>query len=237
MNALEIRGLDAGYGRVRVLHDVGFDVAPGAVTLLLGANGAGKTTTLRAISGLLPCDGRVAVDGTDVRGWSVHRIVAQGVAHVPQDRGTLATLTVEENLRLGAYRRRDGEVAADVERWYGFFPRLGERRRQKAGTLSGGEQQMLAIGRALMSRPKVLLLDEPSQGLAPLVVQGIFAALGELKADSETAMLMVEQNAGLGLDLADHALVMDAGSIVFSGSPSALRTDDRLARIYLGGHA
>jgi branched-chain amino acid transport system ATP-binding protein len=235
MNALEVRSLCGGYGRIRVLHDVSFVAPAGGLTLLLGANGAGKSTTLRAISGMIRSQGRVELAGIDVSGWPVERLVRAGVAHVPQGRGTFETLTVEENLRLGAYKRTDATcVRQDIERWLSVFPRLRERARQRAGTLSGGEQQMLAVTRALMSRPRVLLLDEPSLGLAPSTAKEIFAALATIKAESQMAMLMVEQNAALGLDLADHALVLDAGRLVFDGEPSELRRDRRLAQIYLG---
>ncbi len=235
MNALEVSSLSGGYGRIRVLHDISFAAPAGSLTLMLGANGAGKSTTLRAISGMIRGHGRVQLAGVDVSGWPVDRLVRAGVSHVPQGRGTFETLTVEENLRLGAYKRTDASaVHEDIDRWLSMFPRLRERRRQRAGTLSGGEQQMLAVTRALMSRPRLLLLDEPSLGLAPTTAKEIFSALAAIKAESSMAMLMVEQNAALGLDLADHALVLDAGRLVFDGDPSELRGDRRLAQIYLG---
>lgn len=205
------------------------------VSVILGANGAGKSTLLRAISGMIPFTGDALLGDVTLAGKSTDEIVRGGLAHVPQGRGTLRSLTVEENLRLGGYTlpgRR--ELRTGIERSCDLFPRLGERLHQKAGTLSGGEQQMLAIARALMSRPRFLLLDEPSLGLSPVAVEQVFRALHEIKNETGTGMLMAEQNARAGLDISDQAFVLDAGRIVFSGSPSELRGERSLAEIYLG---
>ena len=231
---LRIEGLRASYGPVRALHGVDLTVPEGEVVALLGPNGAGKTTTLRAVCGMLRTTGRVELGGRDLTGLSTERVVRLGVAHVPEGRGTFASLTVAENLRLGAYARRDDEVAADVERWYGVFPRLAERRGQSAGSLSGGEQQMLAIARGLLSRPRLLLLDEPSLGLAPRVTGELFEVLARVKAEQGTSMLLVEQNATLALELADSAYVLEAGRTVLSGPAGEVRTDESVRRAYLG---
>jgi branched-chain amino acid transport system ATP-binding protein len=230
---LEVRGLTARYGAVEVLHGVEFDVKRGEVVVVLGANGAGKTTTLRAICQMVHTGGTITLDGKDLTGQATSDIVRSGVAHVPQGRGTLNDLSVDDNMLAGAYVRRDKEIASDVERWYGMFPRLQERRSQLAGSLSGGEQQMLAVIRALMSRPKLLLLDEPSLGLAPLIVHDLFRAFGELNREGMT-MLVVEQNANVALDLADRAYVLEAGETVLSGNAEDLRHDDAVRKAYLG---
>jgi branched-chain amino acid transport system ATP-binding protein len=231
---LEVERLTGGYGAVRVLHGLDFTVDAGEVVVILGANGAGKTTTLRALSGVLDAKGNVRFDGRDVLGRKTEQVAAAGVAHVPQGRGTITDLTVEENLRLGAYTRRDREVDADLDRWYGVFPRLADRRKQTAGGMSGGEQQMLAIARALMARPKLVLLDEPSLGLAPIVTQELFDTLGTLNREQGISMLVVEQNASLALGIANRGYVLETGSIVASGSASELEANDDVRRAYLG---
>jgi len=234
MSLLAVRDLRGGYGPVRVLHGLDFDVEPGEIVVLLGANGAGKTTTLRALSGLIPATGSVRFDGTELVGRRPEAVVRRGVAHVPQGRGTLAELSVEDNLLVGAYLRSDPEVGADLERWYTTFPRLRERRGQPAGTLSGGEQQMLAIARALMGRPRLLLLDEPSMGLAPIITQNLFRTLAELNASLGVAMLVVEQNAMLALEIARRAYVLETGRIVTAGSAAELKGDEAVRKAYLG---
>ena len=234
MNVLEVEGLHAGYGPVNVLDDVSFSVGEGETVALLGANGAGKTTTLRAICGMLRPRGRVTIGGRDTTRRSTEQIVRLGVAHVPEGRGTFAPLTVDENLRLGAYARRDGGVRESMQRAFDLFPRLEERRTQRAGTLSGGEQQMLAIARALMLRPKLMLLDEPSLGLAPKLVRELFATLRRIKEDEGTAMLVVEQNANLVLEFADAAHVLETGRIVLSGPAAEVSADETMRKAYLG---
>jgi len=230
---LEVRGVTAHYGPIEVLHGVEFDVKQGEVVVVLGANGAGKTTTLRAICQMVSTGGSIVLEGKELSGQKTSEIVRAGVAHVPQGRGTLNDLTVEDNMLAGAYVRRDKAIASDVERWYTMFPRLKEWRTQAAGSLSSGEQQMLAVVRALMSRPRLLLLDEPSLGLAPLIVQDIFRAFGELNKEGMT-MLVVEQNANVALDLADRAYVLEAGETVLSGDANDLRHDDAVRKAYLG---
>ena len=231
---LEVAGLHAGYGDVEVLHGLDFTVGLGGITALLGANGAGKTTTLRALCGMVRAIGRVQLGGADIAGLATEDIARRGVAHVPDGRGTLMELTVEENLRLGAYTRRRGEAASDMRRVFGYFPRLRQRLRQQAGTLSGGEQQMLAIGRALLLHPKLLLLDEPSFGLAPLVVREIFGIMRRISRDDGVSILLVEQNAGLALDIADTAFLLETGRIVMAGPAAELREDAAIRRSYLG---
>jgi branched-chain amino acid transport system ATP-binding protein len=231
---LEVAGLTAKYGPVEVLHGVNFSVDRGEAVVILGANGAGKTTTLRAICQMVSTGGTIQLDGTDLTKEATSDIVRHGVAHVPQGRGTLNDLSVEDNLLAGAYVRRDREVADDIERWFDMFPRLRERRTQAAGSLSGGEQQMLAVARALMSRPKLLLLDEPSLGLAPLIVQDIFRVFSELNRNEGMTMLVVEQNANIALDLANRAYVLEAGETVLTGSADELRHDDAVRKAYLG---
>jgi branched-chain amino acid transport system ATP-binding protein len=232
---LEARGLHAGYGQTKVLHGLDFVVEQGGVTTLLGANGAGKTTTLRAICGMIRPTGEVWLAGERIDRAATEEIVRRGVGHVPDGRGTLMELTVDENMRLGAYTRRDrAAVATDFERVFGYFPRLKERYRQQAGTLSGGEQQMLAIARALLVRPKLLLLDEPSFGLAPLIVEDIFRILRRIKAEEGLSILLVEQNTSIALDFADHAYLLETGRIVVSGAAAELRKDEAIRRAYLG---
>jgi branched-chain amino acid transport system ATP-binding protein len=231
---LEVKNLRAGYGPTQVLFGLDFAVAEGGVTALLGANGAGKTTTLRAVSGLIRPEGEVLLAGQRITGLMTESIARLGVAHVPDGRGTFMELTVEENFRLGAYTRRDPDVAADFARMWEWFPRLKQRWRQQAGTLSGGEQQMLAVARALLLKPKLLLLDEPSFGLAPLIVQDIFGILRRIREESGVGILLVEQNANLALDLADHAYLLETGRIVMSGPAAEIRQDEAIRRSYLG---
>jgi len=231
---LEVKGLRAGYGPTHVLHGLDFAVEEGGVTTLLGANGAGKTTTLRAVCGMVRTEGEVSLAGQRITGLATEDIARRGVAHVPDGRGTFMELTVEENFRLGAYVRRDNEVQRDFERMWEWFPRLRQRWRQQAGTLSGGEQQMLAIARALLLRPRLLLLDEPSFGLAPLIVQDIFAILRRIREGSGVGILLVEQNANLALELADRAYLLETGRIVMSGPAAEIRQDEAIRRSYLG---
>jgi branched-chain amino acid transport system ATP-binding protein len=231
---LEVAGLHAGYGPVEVLHGIDLTVEEREVVVVLGANGAGKTTTMRAISGAIPCRGKVAFRGSDLTDDGAADVVRAGIAQVPQGRGTFVDLSVEDNLRIGAYSRKDAEVGLDIDKWYEVFPRLAQRRGQRAGSLSGGEQQMLAIARALMSRPTLLLLDEPSLGLAPLIVQEVFAILGRLNRDDGLAVLVVEQNANLAMDIAHRAYVLETGTIALSGDADAIRNDDALRQAYLG---
>jgi branched-chain amino acid transport system ATP-binding protein len=231
---LEVSELRAGYGAVRVLQGIDFSVDQGEVVVILGANGAGKTTTLRAISGMIDTGGRVVFDGRSIVGRRPEQIAAAGIAHVPQGRGTILDLTVDENLRIGAYLRRGPEIESDIDRWYATFPRLKDRRAQQAGSMSGGEQQMIAIARALMARPKLVLLDEPSLGLAPLVTQELFRTLTDLNRADGISMLVVEQNAGLALNLAARGYVLEVGTIVTSGSAAELAGNDDVRRAYLG---
>jgi branched-chain amino acid transport system ATP-binding protein len=232
---LEVRGLRAQYGSTKVLHGLDFDVAEGGITTILGANGAGKTTTLRAVCNMVRTEGRVLLSGSRIDGLATENVVRKGVAHVPDGRGTFLHLSVEENLRLGAYTRRDrSQVEADFERVYGYFPRLKERHRQQAGTLSGGEQQMLAVSRALMLRPRLLLLDEPSFGLAPMVVQHLFEIFRTINQQDRIGMLLVEQNASMALRLAQHAYLLETGRVVVSGPAEAIRHDETVRRSYLG---
>ncbi|WP_341886972.1 ABC transporter ATP-binding protein [Variovorax sp. YR752] len=234
-NLMSIRGLRAFYGATQALHGVDVDVARGGVTAILGANGAGKTTTLRAISGLVRAEGAIELEGKPLLGLRPDRITACGIAHVPDGRGTFNAMSVEENLYLGAYTRKDRiEVAADIERVYVHFPRLKERRTQQAGMLSGGEQQMLAISRALMLKPRILLLDEPSFGVAPLVVRNIFDILHDIISSKGVSVLLVEQNANLALEIADRAFLLETGRVVLSGSSDELRRNDTIRRSYLG---
>ena len=232
---LEARALCAYYGPTQVLFGLEIGVEAGGITTLLGANGAGKTTTLRSLSGMCRTDGEIRFDGKPIAGRATEDVVRLGIAHVPQGRGTFSRQTVEENLQIGAMTRSDRrEIAADVERVYGYFPRLKERHGQQAGTLSGGEQQMLAVGRAMMLRPRLMLLDEPSFGLAPLVVEELFGILRTLNQTEKVSMLLVEQNAALALDLADHAYLIETGRLVTKGPARQLRDDENIRRSYLG---
>jgi branched-chain amino acid transport system ATP-binding protein len=230
---LEVRDLRAGYGAAAVLHGLDVEVGPGEVVVVLGANGAGKTTLLRAICGLIPHTGRVAVDGEPVGDTTPDAMLRRGVSLVPQGRGTLTDLTVRDNLRVGAVTRR-GDVAADIDKWCTVFPVLGQRRDQLAGTLSGGEQQMLAIARAMMARPRLLLCDEISLGLAPVVVRELFGVLRELNAADGTALLLVEQNAELAMDLAARVYLLEVGTVAASGTAETFRGNDSVRRAYLG---
>jgi branched-chain amino acid transport system ATP-binding protein len=234
MSLLEVEALEAGYGPVTVVRDLTFSVDEGQVVAILGANGAGKTTTLRALSGVARARGRVSFDGSELIGRSPERIVRRGIAHVPEGRGNFASLTVEENLRLGAYVRKDnGRTREDMQRCFGYFPRLEERRTQTAGSLSGGEQQMLAIARGLMLAPRLMLLDEPSHGLSPLITREVFKILRDV-AEQGTTLLIVEQNANLVLDFADHAYVLETGRLVLDGSAEEIGADEGVRRSYLG---
>ena len=232
---LDVKSLHAGYGQTKVLHGMDFAIEKGSITALLGANGAGKTTTLRALCAMVKTGGEIRFDGERIERLATEDIVRRGVAHVPDGRGTFLHLSTEENLRLGAYTRRDRKaVEADLERVFGYFPRLRERRTQQAGTLSGGEQQMLAVSRALMLAPKLMLLDEPSFGLAPLLVRELFSILRDLRAREGVSMLLVEQNAAMALELADQAYLIETGRVVLKGTSQELRSNDAVRRAYLG---
>jgi len=232
---LQVTDVVTAYGKIEALKGVSLGVAPGSITCLLGPNGAGKTTLMMTASGILrPRRGSIRFGGEEIAGKAPHDIVARGVALVPENRLVFPHMTVADNLAAGAYQRNDGaEIAADLERLYRRFPRLKERREQEAGTLSGGEQQMLAVARALMSRPKLLLMDEPSLGLAPLVVEEIFRIVAELNRDG-TTIFLVEQNAHMALKVAHHFYLMEQGRVTFSGSPGALAEDEVIRRAYLG---
>jgi branched-chain amino acid transport system ATP-binding protein len=234
MSLLEMANVRGGYGPVRVLHDIDLAVEEGHVAVVLGANGAGKTTTLRAISGLIHAQGDIVFDGRSILGRSPEAVSRLGIAHVPQGRGTFTELTVEENLRIGAVNRTDGEIKTDLDRWYSVFPRLAERRNQEAGSMSGGEQQMLALARAMMARPRLLLLDEPSLGLAPLVTRELFAQLGDLNRNRGLTVLVVEQNANLALDIGHWGYVLEAGRIAVQGDARQLHDDEAVRKAYLG---
>jgi len=232
---LEAEHLDAFYGEQQALFGVGFELDEGRMRTLLGANGAGKTTVLRVLSGMVRTRGEIRFCGKSIAGWATEDIVRLGIAHVPEGRGTFLRVTVEENLQLGAMTRRDRPgITRDIEQVYDHFPRLKERRMQQAGTLSGGEQQMLAVGRALMLRPRLMLLDEPSFGLAPLVVEELFAILSRVNREMGVAMLIVEQNATLALDLAEHGYLLETGRIVMDAPAAALAADEGVRRAYLG---
>ncbi|MGI8608078.1 MAG: ABC transporter ATP-binding protein [Candidatus Dormibacteria bacterium] len=232
---LELRDVTAEYGPIKALHGVTLSVEQGEIVALLGANGAGKTTTLRAISGTVTRGGDVNFDGRSLKGVQAQEAARRGIGHVPEGRGTLVQLSVWDNLRMGAYTRRDGEqVKKDYEVVFGQFPILSERRNQTAGTLSGGEQQMLAIARALMARPKLLLLDEPSLGLAPLVVKGIFEIISSINQADGVAVLLVEQNANLALKIAHRAYLLETGRVAAQGDAAKLAGDESIRRSYLG---
>jgi branched-chain amino acid transport system ATP-binding protein len=237
MSMLAIRGLRSGYGKIEVLHDVSLDISQGQIITLIGANGAGKTTLLKTISGLLrPTAGSIEFEGANIARRLPHKIVKQGISHVPEGRAILKRMTVIDNLRMGAYVRNDSDVERDIESVLARFPVLSERRSQMAGTLSGGEQQMLAIGRALVARPRLLLLDEPSLGLAPKIVTRIFHTLRELKGEGKT-ILLIEQNARQALQVADYAYVIERGRIVVMGSGQELMNMPEVQRTYLGQSA
>jgi branched-chain amino acid transport system ATP-binding protein len=235
MPLLDVEGLKAYYGQTPALHGVSFVLEPGGITTLLGANGAGKTTTLRAICGMVATEGTIRFDGRPITGKATEEIVRLGVGHVPEGRGTFTGLTVDENLRVAAYTRRDkGAARRDLDMVFEYFPILKARMDQQAGTLSGGEQQMLAISRALMMGPRLMLLDEPSFGLAPLIVQEIFRIMRRINSENKVSMLLVEQNAALALDLADHAYVLETGRVVMSGKASVVKSDEAIRKSYLG---
>ena len=232
---LEVSKLDASYGATKVLFDIAFSLEEGGITAILGANGAGKTTTLRALCQVCRTSGSIRFGGKELVGMATEDVVRLGIAHVPDGRGTFTGVSVEDNLRLGAYVRRDKRgVAEDIERMYERFPRLRERRHQQAGTLSGGEQQMLAISRALMLRPRLLLLDEPSFGLAPLIVAEIFEIMRRINTEDRVSMLLVEQNASLALELADNAYLLETGRVVISGTSEQIKNDETVRKAYLG---
>jgi branched-chain amino acid transport system ATP-binding protein len=232
---LEVKDLFAGYGGTEVLHGLSMEIEEGSITTLLGANGAGKTTTLRALCKMIKVRGQIIFDGQAIEGKATEDIVRLGVAHVPDGRGTFGSLSTEENLQLGSYTRKDkDEVAMDQEKMYSYFPRLKERRNQQAGTLSGGEQQMLAIARALMLRPRLLLLDEPSFGLAPLIVREIFDIMDTINQSDKVTILLVEQNAAMALDMAKYAYLLETGKLVLSGLSEDLKQDEAVRRSYLG---
>ena len=234
---LEVHNLSVQYGAITALHGISLTVPAGGIVTLIGGNGAGKTTTLRAISGMVKStSGRILFDGQDITGWAPHEIVRRGLAHSPEGRLVFANLTVMENLQMGAYLQRDSQwIASELEYVFGMFPRLQERREQHAGTLSGGEQQMLAIGRALMSRPRFLMLDEPSLGIAPLLVKEIFARLVELNRERSLPILLVEQNAHLALEVSSHGYVLETGRVLLSDRSSVLRDSPEVRSAYLGG--
>jgi branched-chain amino acid transport system ATP-binding protein len=235
MALLEVDGLKAYYGQTQALHGVSFGLEAGGITTLLGANGAGKTTTLRALCGMIRTEGTIRFDGQPIAGKASEDIVRLGVAHVLEGRGTFTNLTVDENLRVAAYTRRDKAAAQqDRDMVMEYFPILRARINQQAGTLSGGEQQMLAVSRALMLRPRLMLLDEPSFGLAPLIVQEIFRILRRINSEAKVSVLLVEQNAALALELADHAYVLETGRVVMSGKSSVVKSDEAIRKSYLG---
>ena len=232
---LEVEGLKAFYGQTQALHDVSFSLEPGGITTILGANGAGKTTTLRAICSMVHTEGAIRFEGQPINGRATEEIVRLGVGHVPEGRGTFTDLSVDENLRVAAYTRSDkAAVERDRDMVYEYFPILKARLAQQAGTLSGGEQQMLAISRALMLAPRLMLLDEPSFGLAPLIVQEIFRIMRRINGEAKVSMLLVEQNAALALELADHAYVLETGRVVMSGKAATVKSDEAIRKSYLG---
>lgn len=231
---LEVTGLSAGYGQIEVLHGLDFHVAEGEIVVVLGANGAGKTTTMRSVSGMINRSGDIVFAGDRIGSARPDAVLRAGISQVPQGRGTFTDLSVEDNLRAGAYTVK-GSIAADIDRWYEVFPRLAERKDQRAGSLSGGEQQMLAIARAMMNRPKLLLCDEPSLGLAPIITQNLFKILAGLRDEMGMALLVVEQNAGLSLQMCDRAYVLETGHIVATGTGDELLNDDTVKQAYLGG--
>jgi branched-chain amino acid transport system ATP-binding protein len=232
---LHVKDLRAYYGQVQALHGLEFDLKEGSLTTLLGANGAGKTTTLRSICNMVRSTGNIEFDGKSLAGLSTENVVRLGIAHVPQGRGTFTNMTVEENLQLGAITRKDSKaIDNDIERMYDHFPVLKQRHTQQAGTLSGGEQQMLAVARALMLRPRLMLLDEPSFGLAPLIVRDLFGILGKINREDKVSILVVEQNAQLALELADKAYVIETGRIVMSGTAGEIANNEDVRKSYLG---
>ena len=235
MAMLEVRDLNVFFGVIQAIKNISFDVNQGEVVALIGANGAGKTTTLHTVTGLLPAaSGKITLDGKDLGKVPAHKIVSMGMAHVPEGRRVFAALSVYDNLKLGAFTRKDKkEIEASLEMVFEAFPRLKERRNQVAGTLSGGEQQMLAMGRALMSKPRIILMDEPSMGLSPLYVTEIFEIIKKIKSEG-TTVLLVEQNANMALQVADRAYVLETGRIIMDGKASDLMNDERVRKAYLG---
>jgi len=232
---LDVVNVDARYGQIQVLRGVTFKVQDAEIVVILGANGAGKTTTLRAVCGMVSTSGSVKLAGREVRGRDTAEIVRRGVAHVPQGRGTFPDLSVLDNFHVGAFVRKDRKgIEEDVDRWMDVFPRLRERKSQSAGSLSGGEQQMLAVARAMMSRPKLLLLDEPSLGLAPLIIEDLFRRFSDINKETGTTMLIVEQNANLALDIASRGYVLESGSIILEGTADELRSNEAVREAYLG---
>jgi branched-chain amino acid transport system ATP-binding protein len=235
MALLQVEGLRAYYGQTQALHGVSFELAEGGITTLLGANGAGKTTTLRSLCGMVRTEGSIRLNGEPISGRATEEIVRLGVGHVPEGRGTFTNLSVDENLRVAAYTRSDkAAVQRDLDMVFEYFPILKARIGQQAGTLSGGEQQMLAISRALMLGPRLMLLDEPSFGLAPLIVQEIFRIMRRINGEAKVSMLLVEQNAALALELADHAYVLETGRVVMSGKAADVKSDEAIRKSYLG---
>ena len=234
MSALALRGVTARYGQVKVLHGLDLEVGAGELVVVLGANGAGKTTTIRAVNGTVERAGAIEFEGRDISRASAESIVRRGIAQVPQGRGTFPELTVDDNLRAGGHVLKGRDVRPQIDRWYAQFPRLAARRQQRAGSLSGGEQQMLAIARALMSRPRLLLCDEPSLGLAPKITRELFAVLADLNEREGLGVLLVEQNANLAMSLADRVYVLETGRIVLAGDAERIRGDDALRIAYLG---
>jgi branched-chain amino acid transport system ATP-binding protein len=235
MALLEVKGLKAYYGQIEALRGIDFDLNDREIVTILGANGAGKTTSLRAVCGMVRTEGSIMLEGDSVQGMSTENIVSRHrIAHVPEGRGTFTRVTTEENLRLGAYSRRDKEIEQDYERVYHYFPRLKERREQQSGTLSGGEQQMLAVGRAMMLRPKVMLLDEPSFGLAPLITEELFEILATINREEGVAMLIVEQNANLALNIASRAYLLETGNVAMTGPADQIMNDEQVRKSYLG---
>lgn len=236
MSILELNDVTAAYGKARVLHGITLSVAPGGATGILGANGAGKTTTLRAISGMVRTGGDIVFDGDKINGLRPDQVAQRGIAHVPQGRGTLSGLSVRDNLAVGAYRRRDSRaVSADLDRYFDLFPQLAARSRNPAATLSGGEQQMLAIGRAFMSSPKLILLDEPSLGLAPATAENVYEAITKLREETGLSMVVVEQNAALAFTVIEEAVVLETGQVALSGPREELMGMDAIREAYLGG--
>ena len=232
---LRIKNLTKAFGGLVAVDKVNFELPGGDLHAIIGPNGAGKTTTLRSICGMVKTAGQITFDGTSISGKKTENIVRHRVAHVPEGRGTFVRVTTEENLRLGAYTlKKSQDIADGMERVYSYFPRLKERRNQQAGTLSGGEQQMLAVGRALMLRPRLMLLDEPSFGRAPLIVQELFEILGTINTEEKVSMLLVEQNATLALKLADHAYLLETGRVVISGTSEEISADETIRQSYLG---
>lgn len=234
MSLLEVRDLHVSYGRMRVIEGMNLSIAEGQTVVLLGANGSGKTTTLRALSGMADVTGSIRFDGREIAGQPPEKVARAGIGHVPQGRGTMSDLSVEDNLRVGGLRLGRGELHASLKRWFDIFPQLAERRQQMAGSLSGGEQQMVAVARALMGQPRVLLLDEPSLGLAPLVIRSLFETFADINRTLGVTILVVEQNADIALSIADYGYVLEAGRVVSEGTSGKINDDQSVRRAYLG---